>query len=331
MFHTLSAVTVALAASLSPQGVQVTPAVGPLHRAPDGAVPDGDPDRVRVSGQRLGADAVKEPRIETMKAVLARAAEWVQPAENRRVRNGQQGEWRVPSRKDRSFPASGTKCLINRWGDTSMGIGLGRERDVAQVMIARHGGAGIEAEAVRVLGFRAGVQVAVTPWLEAPGDAPRALRIDFRDVDRVVFEARPSATGAGYFAIDDLVLVGARGLTETLDFEDLTWDERPATTGYRGLDWEKGTGSFEPPAPRIVPAPREPVRPGLAPPGSESAMRGAGGGGTAPTLLRHFTGPRLGDPGAGFIPPDTCGAPGIDHFCAIVNQNLSIYEKATEN
>ena len=38
-----------------------------------------------------------------------------------------------------------------------------------------------------------------------------------------------------------------------------------------------------------------------------------------------------GDPGAGFIPPDTCGAPGIDHFCAIVNQNLSIYEKATEN
>ena len=65
------------------------------------------------------------------------------------MRNGRQGEWRVPSRKDRSFPASGTKCLINRWGDTSMGIGLGRERDVAQVMIARHGGAGIEAEAVR--------------------------------------------------------------------------------------------------------------------------------------------------------------------------------------
>lgn len=331
ILHPLSAVTVALAASLSPQDVQVTPDVGPIHRAADGAVPDGDPDRIRISGQRLGEDAVKEPRIETMEAVLARAAEWVQPAENPRMRNGRQGEWRVPSRKDRSCPASGTKCLINRWGDTSMGIGLGRERDVAQVMIARHGGAGIEAEAVRVLGFREGALVAETPWSEALGDAPRALRIDFQDVDRVVFEARPSPTGAGYFAIDDLVLEGARGLLETLDFEDLAWGERPAATGHRGLTWEEGTGSFEPPAPRVVPAPREPLQPGLAPPGSEDVSRNVGGGGTAPTLLRDFRGPRLGDPGAGFIPPDTCGAPGIDHFCAIVNQNLSIYEKATEN
>ena len=92
LLQPLSAVTVALAASFSPQGVQVTPDVGPVHRAPDVAVPDGDPDRVRVSGQRLGADAVKDPRIETMEAVLARAAEWVQPAENPRMRNGRQGE-----------------------------------------------------------------------------------------------------------------------------------------------------------------------------------------------------------------------------------------------
>ena len=62
ILHPLSAVTVALAASLSPQGVQVTPDVGPIHRAPDGAVPDGDPDRIRISG-RSGSDPSRICRV----------------------------------------------------------------------------------------------------------------------------------------------------------------------------------------------------------------------------------------------------------------------------
>ena len=54
-----------------------------------------------------------------------------------------------------------------------------------------------------------------------------------------------------------------------------------------------------------------------------------GGAGTSPTLLQHFTGPRLGDAGANLVPPDTCGAVGLNYFCAIVNSNLSIYDKNT--
>jgi hypothetical protein len=62
-----------------------------------------------------------------------------------------------------------------------------------------------------------------------------------------------------------------------------------------------------------------------APPTPHATSTGA----TAPHLLRGFAGPKLFDTGGGFIPPDSCGAVGIDHFVSIVNSNLSVFEKAT--
>ena len=43
----------------------------------------------------------------------------------------------------------------------------------------------------------------------------------------------------------------------------------------------------------------------------------------------EFAGPDQSDPGAGWIPADAHGAAGPNHFVAVVNQHLSVYDKAT--
>ena len=54
-----------------------------------------------------------------------------------------------------------------------------------------------------------------------------------------------------------------------------------------------------------------------------------GGGGSVATIGTNFVGPRLGDPGGGWVPPDTCGAVGPNHFVSIVNSNISVWSKTT--
>ena len=48
-----------------------------------------------------------------------------------------------------------------------------------------------------------------------------------------------------------------------------------------------------------------------------------------PNLVVEFAGPDQSDPGAGWIPADAHGAAGPNHFVAVVNQHLSVYDKAT--
>ncbi len=52
-----------------------------------------------------------------------------------------------------------------------------------------------------------------------------------------------------------------------------------------------------------------------------------GGGGTSPTIGTSFVGPREGDAGGSWIPPDTCGAVGVNHFVSIVNSNVAVWTK----
>ena len=71
------------------------------------------------------------------------------------------------------------------------------------------------------------------------------------------------------------------------------------------------------------------VPPGVTLPRASGSGGGfLGGGGTLPTLGTSFNGPWINDAGAGWIPPDTCGAVGPDHFVAVVNQHLSVYNKS---
>lgn len=52
-----------------------------------------------------------------------------------------------------------------------------------------------------------------------------------------------------------------------------------------------------------------------------------GGTGTSPIISTNFEGPAIGNPGGGWIPPDTCGAVGISHFVAVVNSKIVVYNK----
>ncbi|MEM9378953.1 MAG: hypothetical protein AAGB93_03310 [Planctomycetota bacterium] len=289
-----------------------------------------------IRGERIPKDQISPGRIESMTLVLQREREAELSTENPRTRNGRPGEWQTPSPKVKFSPHSGEKCVLNRWGDLSMGIGFGRLVDVDEVWVAAQGGDGASAPAIRFVGFRDGVQVAATEWFEDVDREPSRMSIGIAGVERVVVEARSAPIGAGFYALDDLAYTPQSGEQVVLDFEDAVWDTRLTGTGYAGLTWEIGGNVFDDPRPRIVPAPRtdESVRRpsvgGATGTGAPVATPLAGGSGTLPTFQRDFLGPRLGDPGATSIPPDTCGVAGTDHFVAAVNSNLSAWRKDTQ-
>lgn len=283
-----------------------------------------------VPGLPLAPEAVIRTWTQTMAQVQERDAALEPPSGKHKLRNGRQGEWHTPSVKHKTYPHSGRKSLCNKWGDTSMGIGLGGTYDVLEVWVACQGGRGSWAEALRVVGYRDGEVVGSSDWFDDIDTEPSRMTIGLREVDRIVFEAKPSPSGAGFFVIDDLRIAGADSEARTIDFEDAPWDAALTGSDYLGFDWEEGTGSFEAPQTGIVPPP---VFPGsgvpVTPTFGGSTMPAFGNLGTSPMPIQDFEGPMFGDNGAGFIPPDTAGAVGLQHFASVVNSNLSIYEKAT--
>ncbi|MEM6673968.1 MAG: hypothetical protein AAF726_14075 [Planctomycetota bacterium] len=297
----------------------------------------GDVLDKQIFGERVPVEFIGPGRIETMDVVLKREAEARLSTENSRARNGRPGEWQTPNPRIKFHPHSGEKCLVNRWGDLSMGIGFGEVVDVDEVWIAAQGGDGIWAESVRFVGFRDGEQVDATEWFADIDREPSLMTIGLDDVDRVVVEAKSSVTGAGFYALDDLAFTARTGEQTVVDFEDAPWDSLLTGTSYAGLTWEVGANVFDEPRPRIVPAPQTdgdadgPFVADEFTTGQTSQSSIAGGAGTLPTQLREFRGPRLGDTGANSVPPDTCGAAGRDFFVAAVNSNLSVYDKVTNN
>jgi hypothetical protein len=305
---------------------------------------DGEIINTPIHGTRVEATALGAPRIQNMTEVAERAKNEETSTELNRQRNGQQGTWHVATRKFKSYPHSGKKSVLNRWGDTSMGIGFGETVTVNDLWISSQGGRGIWAKAIRVIGFRDGQEVSRTDWFEDVDQDPSAMEVELSNVDRIVIEAKPSASGAGFYAMDDLRFTAADGTETIVDFEDSNFDQKLTGTDFAGLTWEEGTGSFTPPAPTIVPAPQTVNQSGnqstrvqgaLSLDPSTTAQTASssqlGGGGTIPDQILEFRGPRLGDNGANAIPPDTAGAVGLNHFVAVVNSNLSIYEKDTGN
>lgn len=72
----------------------------------------------------------------------------------------------------------------------------------------------------------------------------------------------------------------------------------------------------------LAPAPRQLVRTG-----SPDGIQTLGGAGTPPLLGTSFQGPTINDPGAGWVPPDSHGAIGPNHYLAIVNQRIAVYSR----
>jgi hypothetical protein len=282
-------------------------------------------------GEILPADAIGPIVIEGLDAVLARQAANGPDGPSPKARNGAQGEWEVPSMRATRSAHSGVKHLINRWGDTRLGVGFDGPVDLSGAWLAGQGTLGSWTDGVQVIGFRGGVEVGRTEWFETIGAEPAWFAIELSDVDRVEFVARPVIEGAGWYALDDLTFAasGAEGMPLTvLDFEDLDYHTRLTGSGYAGLQWERGTGDF-------VQTGREAPKPGV-PPGADvehvidsGGTEALGGSGTTPSLIKEFIGPKFGDAGANLIPPDTCGAVGTTHFLSGTNANLSAFVKSS--
>jgi hypothetical protein len=295
------------------------------------------PVSTRTEGQRLPPEAIGPVFTETWAEAEARAARAPQTFHDHRQRNGSQGEWSVSSPRSKVQAHSGEYSVTNRWGDTRMGLGFGRIVDVEGAWIGEYQSTSVSAEAVRAVGFRNGLEVAHTEWFESLGSQPAWFAMDLRGVDRLEIHARPKLEdGGAFWSMDDLAFRPApiAGDEEparvVVDFEDAGMGARLTGKPYAGLDWEVGTGVFHD---RI-----QAVHPPLTPPGFEHDDAGetsvgnalAGGGGTSPTLISDFTGPGLNDgAGTSYIPADTCGAIGPNHFVASVNANISVYDRNT--
>jgi hypothetical protein len=292
-------------------------------------------DLEELPGERLPRSALGEGTIESLQAMLERAqAAPLSDARMPKARNGRQGRWIVPSRRATHQTHSGEHHAINEWGDTRMGIGFPGRAHVRGVWIAGQASPGAWADGLRALGFRDGRLVAQTEWFESLSATPTYWEIDLDEVDRIEIEARAVLDGGGWYALDDLsyALVSApdsQPQLVTVHFDDLEWRTTLTGSGYAGLDWEAGSGSFEE-VPRAIPAPvvpdgrEEPNDPGPGPTPSP-------GPGTLPEVTNEYFGMRMFEAGTSYIPPDTCGAAGPGHFVSVVNVKLGVFDKVSGN
>jgi len=250
-----------------------------------------------------------------------------------KARNGAQGSWVVPGHTENMRPHSGKKCLINKWGDTRMGISFPEPVDVYGAYFAGQAERGVWAPAVWAIGYRDGEVVQETELFMDIGEQPAWFAMNLRGVDRIVIAAHPIVAGGGWYCMDDLTFsVHSQQPTTAdemtvLDFENLNYRSNLTGSDYAGLVWEAGTGDFN--APREMPPPQVPPgystgtasAPDTGPTGLESPMDVTG-----PTLGMDWEGGDLGDGNA--YPPDTMGAMGTDYYVETINTIIMIYTRS---
>jgi len=291
-----------------------------------------------TAGERLDPADYGPGYIESMDDVVARQiAARAAIEDNDDLLNTREGRWQIPSPGATFYPSSGRHNLVNEWGSTSMGISFPTSVDFDGAFVAGQGEPQLWTPCLRAIGYRGGAEVAISDWFTAIDAAPVWFQIGFENVDRVVFEAAPAVSSAGWYALDDLSYTvrpqreGDAALPVVLDFEDTNYKQVLTGSNYAGLTWEKGAVGFR--GADIVPAPKSPP----ADAGDESGKVGPGGagggtrggGGTAPILEGHFQGVIRGDAGSFSGPPDTIGAAGPDHYVITVNRNFAVYDKDT--
>ena len=250
------------------------------------------------------------------------------------TRNGAPGEWVVPGPSASEHPHSGRHLVVNKWGDTRMGIGFPGLMDVYGAYFAAEGGPGSVTTGVRAIGYRQGQVVGQTDWLTSLGATPKLLAMNLREVDRIVIESQPVTGGAGWYSMDDLAFAPHKdGVTEAKDirvvnFDDVAYKTTLTNSNYAGLTWEKGTGDFNAqthPMPRPTELPLPPANSSA----EEAPPTGLGTRAVGPSMRNSFQGVTMGDAGQFSIPPDTMGAVGPQHFVIVVNSVIATYDKAT--
>ncbi len=293
-------------------------------------------DLEELPGERLPRSALGEGTIESLQAMLERAqAAPLSDARMPKARNGRQGRWIVPSRRATHQTHSGEHHAINEWGDTRMGIGFPSVVNLRGAWIAGQASPGAWTDGLRVIGYRAGAEVARTEWFEDIADSPAWFAMELDGVDRIELVARPVLDGAGWYALDDLTFeLPSAGpdlerQTVVVDFDDLDWRARLTGTDYAGLSWEVGTGDFDERV-RAIHAPIVPRGEGEEV-GPDSEVSGPGGPGTLPSIVSDFFGMRMFETGTSYIPPDTSGVAGPEHFVSVVNVKLGVFDKVSGN
>ncbi|HKQ50140.1 MAG TPA: hypothetical protein VJZ71_18835 [Phycisphaerae bacterium] len=294
------------------------------------------PDRIEPVGVELRSEKVSPADIdvgfvESMEDAIARdQARPQEPDYGPNYRGEEQGTWNIPSVRATYFPRSGVHNLVNKWGDTRMGIGFRGTVNLGGVYVSGQAGAGVWSTGVRAVGYLGDTAVATTDWFRDVDNTPSWFNICFQGVDRVVIEAEPVINGAGWYALDDLTFArrGPDGRPQpdtVLDFEDTSFGQKLTGSNYAGLTWEVGTGHFRAAAPGIAGPPKlVDLTAGLGPlvPGPR------GGGGTLPILSTNFQGVIRGQANSFSYPPDTCGAVGPTQFVVTVNRNFAIFDKS---
>jgi hypothetical protein len=276
-----------------------------------------------IQGELLPPDAIGPTIVEGWDEVFAREIRDPASTYDRHRRSGAQGTWGVPSIRRTGTAHSGIHYAANKWGDARMGIGFGATVDVSGAWILGQGDTTVWPASIEVVGYRAGAEVAHSAPFTSFSAEPAWFEMGLANVDRIEIRVDPLGGTTGQYGLDDFTFV-KDGRTVVVDFEDKNYEDKLTGTGYAGLIWETGTGDFG--GVNVVHAPLSQA-PGLEQHDDEQQI--LGGGGTAPTLLSSFVGPHLGDIGAGYVPPDTCGAVGPNHFVSVVNSNLSVYVKST--
>jgi hypothetical protein len=300
-------------------------------------------DSEPIAGDRIGPDAIGPSWIESLDVAVQRDRD-AGPWPNRKARNGEQGSWVVPGRRATTFPRSGLHNVVNKWGDTRMGIRFPEPVDVGGAYFAGQAGTGVWAPGVKAIGYRGEAIIAETGWLRDIGPEPRWLAMSFRAVDRIEIVAEPAYEGGGWYGMDDLTYStgprvevdrDAAGMTPVvIDFEDLDYRTTLTGSGHRGLTWERGTGDFQ--HRNEDDAIHAPKRPDDATRGDDNDENDRDGPpqperglGTTPTLALTFEGVKRGDAGSTSFPPDTDGAIGPDHYVITVNRVFAVHDKQT--
>ena len=294
---------------------------------------DAPPYLDRMKGEQLPPEAIGESYSEDMATALARERANPSPPRGRDTDHiGRDGVWVVPSRGATFYPASGRHYATNKWGDTRMGIAFPELVTVEGMHVSGQAASGVWTTGLRIIGYRAGREVGCTDWFEGISDQPAWFEIGLRDVDRIVFEARPVFEGAAWYAIDDFTYVtmdeSNRPKTNVLDFEDCGYRKTLTGSGYAGLTWETGTG---------VPERGTAIHAPMVPPGFEKDPDGGPeqppaaplGRGSLPELENSFQGVIMGWANQNYFPPDSHGAVGPDHYVELVNCNFAIFNKDT--
>ncbi len=282
-----------------------------------------------VPGEPLASGDKSLGVVETLAQIIERDRLAPAPTNQGMRQPGETGSWIVPSLNVQSFPHSGKRNLLNKWGDTRMGIGFGRVVDFDGAYFAAQAVGGIHTPAVRVIGYRGGHETERSAWFSIQGNTPAWFAAQLANVDRIEIESAATPAGAGWYSLDDLsyTITDASSLrTIVVDFEDLAPGATLSGKPYAGLTWEFGQGDFD--GDESVHGPLGPT-PGTGRAGPDVDAPASGSRATAPTLMNSFQSVLRGDAGSNSYPPDTCGAVGPNHFITVVNRNVAIYNRTS--